>query len=508
MKILNDEKKRKWWVLAAMAAALSMIFLDQSAIPVTLPQMQRDFNTSDIMLQWIVNAYLLALASMVILGGKICDRVGARKVFLAGVMLFIFSSILCAVAPTAPFAVCSRFLQGIGAAFMIPATSVLVFNAFPLEERGKAIGIYIAAASVFLSFGPLLGGLLTSQLSWRWVFWLNFPISIICISLTLYAVPKISSADNTLKKIPLDWTGFICMAAAISCLVAGLMEAATYGWASPLILSLLSSSILLMGLFVYVEKKALDPIVNFTIFKNKVFLQCVLLLLIMQSAFIAIVFLALFLQKSLGYSAQMSGLLLLPSSLPIILMAPLGGQLCDRYGAKLPVTLGTGMLLLSAIWLAVFCWFLSYQWLLPGIILFGCGASFIISNTIRTAMATVDQGLRGSATGITSGVRQLGGAIGLALIGSAISNLDQSQLKHFLIQAPTPLAHIQVEQLDGLLAGAEKAVAVVSQLPADLNTQVYAAVINAHTLGYSAGMTVVAVLALLGFLLARKLPNK
>lgn len=500
------EKNRKWWILAAMAAALAMIFLDQSAIAVTLPQIQRDLNTSDVVLQWIVNAYLLMLATVVIFGGKMCDRIGARQTFLGGITLFILSSILCALAQSGLWIVAARLLQGIGAAFMIPATSTLVFSAFPTEERGKALGIYIASASVFLSVGPLLGGVLTTQLSWRWVFWLNFPISLIGIGLTLFAVPKQSNNSN--NHLALDWAGFLCMAVAISSLVISLMEAVNFGWGSPFILGLLALSLFTFGLFFYIEKKAEDPLVNFAIFKNKIFLNCTLLLLIMQSAFIAIVFLALFLQKSLAYSAQMSGILLLPSSLPIILMAPIGGRLCDRYGPKMPIMLGTGMLMLSAIWLASFSWLQSYHWLLPGIILFGCGASFVISNAIRTALDTVDISLRGSAAGITSGVRQLGGAIGLAVIGSAITNLDQFKLKYFLNSAQPPIAQLKSEQLDGLLAGTKSAVDTVAQLPAALAAKVYQAVINAHILGYSGGMFVVAALAFIGFLLARNMPNK
>src|SRR3990167_5036376 len=201
------QSNRKWWILIAMAAALSVVFLDQTAISVILPPIQKDLSTSRVMLQWVINAYLLSLAAIVIFGGKLGDVFGHKRTFLAGISLFFLSSISCAIAPSSIWLVVSRAIQGMGGAFMIPVTGVMLAHAFDESERGRAMGLYVAVASIFLSLGPVLSGLLSHYLSWRWIFWINVPMSLISIFLTIIAVPARENHRESSK--PLDWFGFI-----------------------------------------------------------------------------------------------------------------------------------------------------------------------------------------------------------------------------------------------------------------------------------------------------------
>lgn len=248
------ENNRKWWIFAGMTAALSVVFLDQTAISVVLPPIQKDLNMSNVMLQWVINAYLLSLAAIVIFGGKLGDVFGHKCIFLIGITIFVLSSILCAASPTSLWIIVSRTIQGIGGAFMIPVTGVMIAHAFSEGERGKAIGLYIAAASVFLSLGPLLSGLLVHYFSWRWVFWINIPISLISIFLTIIAVPATENRRESSK--PLDWLGFITFSIFISALVIALMEGVHLGWDSIVIISLLIIAGIFAIVFILVEKGA------------------------------------------------------------------------------------------------------------------------------------------------------------------------------------------------------------------------------------------------------------
>jgi MFS family permease len=198
------EKNRKWWILLAMSSSLALVFIDQTALAVALPAIQRELNLSNSLTQWVINAYLLALSAIILFGGKIGDRLGHKRTFLAGVIVFISASILSALAESGAWLITARAIQGFGAAFMMPSTNALVTNAFPKQERGKALGIYIALATIFLALGPLLGGFLTQVFSWRAVFWINFPIALISIILAVSSVPT----WQRLEKLNIDYLHF------------------------------------------------------------------------------------------------------------------------------------------------------------------------------------------------------------------------------------------------------------------------------------------------------------
>lgn len=413
-------ENRKWWIFIAMTLALSAVFLDQTAISVILPSVQNSFDISSVMLQWVINAYLLTIAAVVTFAGKMGDVFGHKRIFLIGIFLFVIFSFTCGASQSGEFLVISRALQGMGGAFMIPVTGVMIAHAFPESERGKIMGMYIAVASVFLSLGPVISGLLVHYLNWRWVFWINLPISLTSILLTVIAVPASENRRGTRK--PLDWLGFINFSIFITSLTIALMEGINLGWYSSEIIFLFLTAFIFAILFFIAEKKAQDPIIDLFLFKRQTFLAANLCILTFTCAFGASVFWAIFLQKVLGYSAIDTGLFYLPVTLPIMFMAPIGGKMRDKYGPRLPTVCGSIVAIIGMIWIAVSAFAGNYLIMFPGFLLFGLGPSLVYSAVMATTISSVPLVQMGMASGIANGIRQVGRVLGVALIGSIILN--------------------------------------------------------------------------------------
>lgn len=415
---------RKWWIFFGMAAALSVVFLDQTAISVVLPLIQRDLQLSNVMLQWVINAYLVSLAALVIFGGKLGDVFGHKNIFLMGIVIFILSSLMCAEAQSGYGLIVSRGMQGVGGALMIPVTGVLIAHSFHEGERGRAMGLNIAVASIFLSLGPLLSGIIVYYFNWRWVFWINLPISLISIFLTVIAVPNLDQRDQEIQhNKPLDWLGFLTFSIFIVSLVIALMEGVNLGWNSIKIIFLFGISIIFGVMFIFVEKKAHDPIIHLGLFKERNFLAANICLLLFTCAFSASVFWAILLQNVMGYSAVYVGLFYLPVTFPIILMAPLGGRLKDKYGPRLPVIIGTILTAIGSFWIAIGVFYGNYLAIFPGFLLFGLGPPLIYAAVMSTTISSVPPSQMGMASGIANGIRQFGRVLGVAMMGGIINTI-------------------------------------------------------------------------------------
>ncbi|MES2998913.1 MAG: MFS transporter [Pseudomonadota bacterium] len=499
-----SDKNRKWWTLLAMSSALALVFIDQTALAVALPTIQRDLNLSNTLLQWVINGYLLALSTLILLGGKVGDGLGHKRAFLFGVIVFISASILCALAQSGTWLVVARVIQGAGGAFMMPSTNALVINAFPEKERGKAMGIYVALAAIFLAFGPLLGGALTEWFSWRAVFWINFPVALFSIMLASSAVPKWQRT----KKFTMDYLGLLLSIGFISGFVLCFMEGPNWGWTSPAILILFFLSILAFIAFILLERRIQDPLVEMTLFKNPIFSIVTAVMLIIQAVGIVFVFWAIFIQNVLQYSPLQAGLLLLPSMLPLIFMAPIGGYLRDKYGPSLPMLTGCLLLMLSLIWIGFFCHYQHYWWLFPGLLVYGIGMPLILAGSMTTVMNTVTAQQRGIAAAILNCARQFGNSIGLAVFVGLLGSLNKWQLTSFLSKAQAPLSHIKEGQIDGLLAKSALAMRAINHLSVQSVALLKTAALKAYTFAFSVTMYMAAVLAVISLLLVLKVPSK
>ena len=417
---LRSSSSRRWWVLATMTGSLSMIMIDQTVVSVALPTMQHDLSLSSAGVQWVVNAYLLLLAVCVALGGRVADLLGAERTFRAGAGLFIAASALCGLATGEGGIIAARAVQGVGAALMIPSTGALILGAFEPRERGKAMGIYTGVSMVFLALGPLVGGLLTQGVSWRAVFFINLPIG-----LAMLAAAHVTLPHGKRPSIPagaVDWLGIPLLVGGLGSLVLALMQAETWGWTSPAVLALFAAAAVLTPTFLWWERRARTPLVQLSFYRRPNFGADSVVLAGVQFALVgASVFGAVWSQQVLGFGAIRAGLSLLPLTIPLLVTAPFAGRLYDRIGAR-PIVV-TGSLLIGAglAWLA---WRLpaqDYTWLVPGYVAMGIGLGMTISPATTDALGVAAPGERSQAAGIVQTVRQVGGVIGIAVLGAIVA---------------------------------------------------------------------------------------
>jgi EmrB/QacA subfamily drug resistance transporter len=455
---------KKWWILAAVTSCISMIFLDITVLPVALPTIERTLSISEIGLQWLLNAYTLALTIFVLAGGKLADMFGHRRIFCLGVLMFAITSAFCGLSTGEKWFIFSRFLQGVGGALLIPSTAAIIIDSFPVQQRGQALGIYVGIGSLFLATGPFIGGLLSQYLSWRLVFWINLPIAFIGYTLAMIFIPR-----SPKKREPFDFGGFVLFSLAITLIVFPLMQMRKWGWSSPLTVVPLLLGALLLLLFVRIDRKVSHPYVDFSLFRNRLFLGCLSAAFCAQFLVMSTVFWSLFFQNGLGFTPSEAGLLNFLANSPLILVAPIGGWLLDRYGPRLPMILGFSLVVVAIVWLLQVFDEKHFGILLSALIPFGCGIPLIFTPSLTAAMAEVESNKRGLVSGTMMTIRQLGATLGLAIFGSlfarktetgfaialqenpATKDLDPTSFSGLLAKVPSAL-----EALKGLSASAQE----------------------------------------------------
>ncbi|WP_072803522.1 MFS transporter [Rhodococcoides yunnanense] len=413
--------RKSWLTLIAMTGSLSMIMLDQTVVTVALPTMTRDLPLSASGQQWVVNAYVLAMAAMVALGGKLGAKIGPVTAFRVGVVIFFIASALCGFAPSGSIGqewiIAARSVQGIGAALMMPVSATVVMAAFPLSVRGKAMGIYVGVSQIFLAVGPLLGGALTEWVSWRAVFWLNVPVGLAALALVAFARP-----DNTRQKsITIRPISAVLMIVGIALTVYAVQQSSQWTWGSAKTLGLLAAGIAITTVFVISQVRSSDPLVDVKLFLQRAFSGNIVVLFASQFGLLAIVlYSTLYVQDLLNYSPMQAGIAALPLILPIAAGAQIAGRWYDRAGVRGPVLAG---LLISTVGVAVWATTLhalSYPQQIPGMIITGFGLGLVFSPVNTDALGRVDASARAQASGIVQTVRQLGGTLGVAIIGAIV----------------------------------------------------------------------------------------
>ena len=502
MPLLVNDANRSWWVLAAMTGSLSMILLDQTVVSVALPSIQRDLDLSQTDLQWVVNAYLLAIASLVAVGGRLADMFNRVNVFLLGVAVFVVASALCGLADDEAWLLIARGIQGVGAALMIPASAALVINAFPLKERGRAMGIYAGVSMIFLSLGPLVGGLLT-EWTWRGVFWVNVPVGILTVLVTLVARPdgRVPTGQR------LDLAGLFTLVPGLVAVVLALMQSNVWGWGDPLTWGLLAAGCCLLVLFLFLEPRVRQPLVELRLFRDRNFAGDNLALFCVQFGLIGLtVFGAIYVQDILGFSAIEAGLSLLALTLPLLVVAPRAGALYDRLGPRLLVGLGAALVAASLFWAGAVLDKLSYPWLVPGYIVMGVGIGLVMGPANTDAMNVAPRELRGQASGVVQTVRQVGGTIGLAIMGTLVVNVQHSKLEDFLSGLGASPAF--VSKVENVLAQEpDQQQSAAQAIPAAERTEildgVQAAVVSGISWAYYVGAVVMTVAAVVAFAVLR-----
>jgi EmrB/QacA subfamily drug resistance transporter len=407
--------------ILATSLFLSLTFIDESGVAVTLPAMGSELNLSEFGLQWVMNSFFIALAVFVLAAGRLSDMVGHRKIFMLGLVGFLIGSVGAALSQNLEILVVSRAVQGIGASLMLATYAVLLGRVFPASELGFALGASASIAAFFLAAGPFIGGFLAHALSWRAIFWLNVPLSFVVWLAMVKAVPQdiVERARQTF-----DYYGFFTFVVGFGSIIIVLMQSSQWGLSSTPVITGLMFAFLALVLFVVIELRTAQPMADLRLFKCRDFLSANVILLTAQVNVMAIAFWAIWLQVSLGFSALQAGILLLPTGVPILYMARAAGRWADAEGARAPIRWGALLCLASAVWMACFVPFNSYTLSLPGMLLYGIGAPLVISPAIKAVLMSVPPQKGGVASGTLNTMRNLGAALCFGVVGLVISIVE------------------------------------------------------------------------------------
>jgi EmrB/QacA subfamily drug resistance transporter len=416
-------ERRNRLVLVACILGSVVVFVDSSVVNVALPAIQRDLGGGLALQQWIVDAYLLTLGSLLLVGGSLGDLFGARRMFLLGILGFGLTSVLCAIAPSGPFLIVGRGLQGVTGAILTPAGLAVIVSTFSGEERGAAIGAWTAWTGVAFVIGPLVGGWLVTIASWRWVFIVNIPFALVTAALVTYAVPRREHAGPRPR---VDFVGGILCVLGLGGPVFALIEAPRRGWSDPLIVVSLVGGLALLGTFVWWERRTSHPMLPLGLFARRNFSFANLETLTVYAGLSTLTFfLVLFVQQLAGYTALRSGLALLPITIIMFFLSPRVGRLSMRLGPRLFMSAGP---LIAAVSLAAMIrlepGFDYWSELLPPLILFSIGLSMIVAPLTATVLADADESDAGIASGVNNAVARVAGLLGIAVVGASVAGAD------------------------------------------------------------------------------------
>ncbi len=408
-------------MLVACILGSIIVFLDSTVVNVALPAIQRDLGGGLTLQQWVVDAYLLTLGSLLLVGGSLGDLFGARRLFLIGIIAFGITSVLCAAAPDGTTLILARGLQGVMGAILTPAALAVITANFQGEERGAAIGTWTAWTGIAFVIGPLVGGWLVTNASWRWVFLINVPFAIATAALVKYAVPPRASGNERAK---VDVLGGVLCVLGLGGPVFALIEEPRRGWGAPLILATLIGGLVFFGLFLLWEQRAKQPMLPLRLFARRNFSFANLETFAVYAGLSTLTFfLVLFVQQLAGYSALRSGLALLPITVVMFTLSPRVGRLSMRYGPRW--FMGTGPFVAAAALGGLYRLkpgFSYWSELLPPLVLFAVGLSLIVAPLTATVLADADERDAGTASGVNNAVSRVAGLLGIAVVGAAVSN--------------------------------------------------------------------------------------
>jgi EmrB/QacA subfamily drug resistance transporter len=440
--------------LAATTLASSMILVDQTAVPLATPDVLADLGGATAEGQWILTANILPLAALMVLGGRLGDLLGLRRVFLIGAAIFTTATAVAGGAQDMPMLIAARVVQGAGAALMMPMAVALTSAVYPEERRGAALGILAGASAFFAALGPVLGGLLTS-IDWRLVFWINVPLAVVTVLLTLSATPEFRPGEGRRPKI--DYSGTVTFGLGIAALVLGLSQGQDDGWTSLATLGPLVASVLLLVAFVIIELRVEQPLLEFRLFRHLNFLASNLSQFLAGMIELGLGFLMPFyLLLVVGVSPEAAGIALIPATIPIILAGPLAGRAFDRVGGRIPLVGGFLVLSASGAALAAAAAEQSVGALIPGLLLQGLGLGVVLTVNDPTGLGAVPEGDRGQAAGTINTTEQLGGAVGIAALTAVEIGAAERIASERLSDRGITATDAEVEQFKEFLLKAEQ----------------------------------------------------
>jgi EmrB/QacA subfamily drug resistance transporter len=433
----------KWWTLTAVCTGVFMLLLDITIVNVALPDIQAQLDASLSDLQWVIDAYALSLAALLLTAGSLADLYGRRRLFVIGLVVFTLGSMACGAAQDILFLQISRAFQGIGGAAMFATALALLANSFHGKDRGTAFGVFGATTGVAVAIGPVLGGILTSGLSWRWIFFVNIPICLVALAVTLTRVTESKDPDAGRP----DWFGFVTFSLALGALVYGLIEAGQTSWSDQKVVASLVASAVLLVIFVVSQVVQAKPMFDLSLLRKPTFTGGLIAAFgVSASIFALLTFLVIYVQNVLGYSAVETGFRFLYLSGASFFAAAIAGRLTERVPVKWLIApgfliLGVGLLLLHGIQDDS-----SWTYLIPGLVVSGVGIGMINPPLASTAVGVVPVARAGMASGVNSTFRQVGIATGIAALGSIFSQQVADAVR------PELTGKVPAQAVDGLTA--------------------------------------------------------
>ena len=452
-----ESKDTRRWILLATILGSSLTFIDATVVNIALPALQENLDANVTDVQWVIEGYVLMLAALILVSGSLGDSYGRKRIFIMGVILFTGTSLWCGLAGSIQELIIARIFQGIGGALIIPSSLAILSSSFDDNERGKAIGTWSSFTAITAALGPLLGGWLIENYSWRWIFFINLPVAVI----VLYSTTKISENRSEDRSKKLDWVGATLVTLGLGAIVYGLVESAQLGLGSSEVITLELIGVLLIGIFLIVESKIENPMMPLKLFKSRMFSGSNVLTFFLYAALSGAFFFFPFnLIQLQGYTATEAGAAFLPFVILIFLLSRWAGGLVDKYGAKFPLIIGplivsAGYLLYAVPGIGGSYW----ETFFPAIVTVGIGMGISVAPLTTSVMSSVSQDHSGLASGINNAVARTAGLLAIAVMGIIVVydfnlNLDieldriemSTELKEYINSERINLAGIQIPE--------------------------------------------------------------
>lgn len=484
-----DQPVHKWWTLVGVCLGTFMLLIDVTIVNVALPDIQVALDSSFSALQWIIDAYALTLAALLLTAGSLADLFGRRKLYVIGLVVFIGASGLCGAAQTTLMLALSRAVQGIGGAIMFSVSLALLANAFRGKDRGTAFAIWGAITGLAVALGPLLGGLLTSGLNWRFIFFINVPIGLAAIGIVLF---RVGESRGQQARRP-DWAGFAIFTVALSALVFGLIESNQHSFGDILVLGPLITAAALLTVFVFAERRSEHAMFDLSLFAKPTFSGgSIAAFGISATLFSVLVYITLYLQNVLNLTPLQTGVRLIVLSAAILVTSSAAGRLASHIPIRLLI--GPGLLAVAVGLFLMRGLTATSTWthLIPGLIVAGIGAGLVNPPLAQTAVGVVKPRNAGMASGINSTFRQVGIATGIALLGTLFRSRVADSVRS-AVAADPQLGQIGPRIADSLQSG--KIGALIKSLPSNQREQVGTLAKTAFTSGLDRILLVAAIVA-------------
>ncbi|HEY4273738.1 MAG TPA: MFS transporter [Candidatus Udaeobacter sp.] len=484
-------KSRGPWILAATILATSMAFIDGTVVNVALPALQTNLNATAVDVQWVIEAYSLLLSALLLVGGSLGDRYGRRRVFLIGVILFALASAACGFAANIHQLIAARAFQGLGAALLVPGSLAIISSSFSEDQRGRAIGTWSGFSAITTAIGPVIGGWLIEHVSWRAVFFINIPLAVLVIIISLWRVPESSDPESA----GLDWLGAALAALGLGSLVYGLIESSRLGFNDRSVFAALAAAVVLLALFVMTERHVPNPMLPLSLFRSRIFTGTNLLTFLLYAPLGGtLFFLPLNLIQVQDYSATAAGAALLPFILIISLLSRWSGGLVTSYGPKLPLLIGpltaaSGYLLFMLPTVGGSYWINFF----PAVVVLGLGMAISVAPLTTTVMGSVAERRAGIASGVNNAVARTAGLIAIAVLGIVMLHVFNHALDRRLAQSNLPASVTQSLQTQRTKLAA---IAIPEDQDAPIQQLIRRAIDESFVSGFRVVMVIGAALAL------------